>query len=475
MDESSQSWYTKYRPKTMHEYAGDRIKKVVEQRFKNKEDFPHTILISGTRGCGKTTFARIISKYYLCENPHEDGTPCEECAACNEINEVLINGESGIEVSGVTEVDATIANGKESIQNIIDDAKIAPMYTKYKIIIFDECHMITPQAQNSLLKIVEDIPPHLVVIFATTNPEKVLDTIKSRCQLKLEARRQTVDDMAKRLNEIAEAENLTVSQKALEIIAKKGDRVPRECINLLESIAKQYDGEVTVENISDYLGDIGTDRYVQFFKAANSGLEDVLTYISDLRTADLKATDFLSNLMAFVMDAMYIKHGLNLDEYTPEFVKQIKVIFDYYESQDFDMLLQLLEQAYRDLDTDANSKKNEVVLTILAMRIGKIQLLASGLAYEQSEAIAENKISMTEHNKLVKKDNSNISEQLKMKLTQGDIKETFKDVAVVEQNVDILPPVDMSEIHMEDNVDTHEDKETEKINKEIDDFFSNDI
>jgi len=135
--EMDRSWYTKYRPKTMEEYSGPTIKKIVEQRFKKREDMPHVIMIEGTRGCGKTTFARIISKYYLCENPNEDGTPCEQCQTCQELNELLVAGETGVEVPGVTEVDATTANGKEAIQEIIEDAIVAPMYTEYKIIIFD--------------------------------------------------------------------------------------------------------------------------------------------------------------------------------------------------------------------------------------------------------------------------------------------------------------------------------------------------
>ena len=471
----SKSWYTKYRPKTIDEYSGPAIKKVIQKRFIDKANFPHTIYIHGPRGTGKTTFGRLISKWYLCENPNEDGTPCEQCQACQEINEILIGGESGIEAAGVKEVDATTASGKEAIQEVIEDALIAPMYSQYKIIIFDECHQISNAAQNSLLKIIEDIPEHLVCIFCTTDDHKVLQTIKSRMQLTLEARKQTVTDMVARLKQIAEMESCIVSEKALEIIAKKGDRVPRECINILESVAKTYDREVTLENVKDYLGDAGSELYAQYFEAANSGLIDIMNFIYKLRINDVKLGNFITGLMEFTLDAMYVKHGVNSEEYPSEYVKQIKRLFDNYESQDFDMLLQVLENA--DKSVTENEKKNEVILTIAAMRIGKIKLLSSGLANIQEQAVAENKISMYEHSKLVSKKQHSISEQLKLAITPNMLKEEFDNATVVADNIEIdtkgfsVPEIDESEL---ETMTIKKDERREVLpstSQEVDDFF----
>lgn len=471
----SKSWYTKYRPKNIQEYSGERIKKVVEQRFKNREDMPHVIFIHGTRGCGKTSFARIISKYYLCENPNEDGSPCEECQSCQELNEVLISGETGVEVPGVQEIDATIMNGKEAIQEILDDALVAPMYTQFKVLIVDEVHMVTPQAQNSMLKIIEDIPEHLVVIFATTNPEKVLQTIKSRCQLTLEARKQTIPDMVHRLRQIADMEKCTVSDKALEIIAKKGDRVPRECINILEAMAKTYDKNITVDNLREYLGDMGSELYAQYFEAANQGLIEIMNFIYKLRMNDVKIGQFVTGLMEYVLDALYIKHGVNRDEYPKEYVTQISRLFDNYESQDFDMLLQVLENA--DRSTSENDKKNEVILTIAAMRIGKIKMLASGLANIQEQAITENKTSMIEHGKLVNKKQNQISEQLKIAITPAMLKEEFDNATVVADDIEIeqptftLPKVNMEELSQINDKSNNMRDVPPSTSQEVEDFF----
>lgn len=474
-DFDSKSWYTRYRPKTLDEYSGPAIKQIIQKRFVDRANFPHTIYIHGPRGTGKTTFGRLISKYYQCENPKEDGSPCEECQTCQEINEILIGGESGIDAAGVQEINATIVNGKDDIMSLVDDAMVAPMYSTYKIIIFDECHRLSPAAQDVLLKVIEDIPDHLVCIFCTTEDHKVLQTIKSRMQLTIEARKQTIPDMVHRLKQIAEMEGCTASEKALEIIAKKGDRVPRECINILESIAKTYDRQITVDNIREYLGDMGSELYAQYFEAANQGLIEIMNFIYKLRMNDVKIGQFVTGLMEYVLDALYIKHGVNRDEYPKEYVTQISRLFDNYESQDFDMLLQVLENA--DRSTSENDKKNEVILTIAAMRIGKIKMLASGLANIQEQAITENKTSMIEHGKLINKKQNQISEQLKIAITPAMLKEEFDNATVVADDIEIeqptftLPKVNMEELsQINDKSSTMRDVPP-STSQEVEDFF----
>lgn len=471
-EELEKSWYTKYRPVTMEDYSGPTIKSIVEKRFNKRENMPHVIMIHGSRGCGKTSFCRIIAKYYLCQNFTEEG-PCEECEMCQSINEILISGESSqVECPGVTELDATIMNGKEAIQEVLDDALQAPIYSDFKVLIVDECHMISHAGQNSMLKIIEDIPQHLVVIFATTNPEKVLQTIKSRCQLTLEARKQSIKDMLHRLMKISTIEKLHVSKESLEIIARKGDRVPRECINLLEGIAKTYNGDVTIDNVREYIAGVSSDLYLEYFKAANSCLGATLMFIKKLRDDDVKLSDFVNGLMQFTLDSMYIKHGISLEEYPVEYVKSIKELFDMYSSSDFDMLLQVLEYLSNNL-TEENISKNELLLTTTAMRISKIDLLANGLAKESSQAIIENKISLYEHSKLLKVNNEEIIEQMKIDVTPAEIKESFGDIRQVVGTAGILDSVQLPEIDMSISDDTELENNNINLGKAVDDFFDN--
>lgn len=471
-EELEKSWYTKYRPVTMEDYSGPTIKSIVEKRFNKRENMPHVIMIHGSRGCGKTSFCRIIAKYYLCQNFTEEG-PCEECEMCQSINEILISGESSqVECPGVTELDATIMNGKEAIQEVLDDALQAPIYSDFKVLIVDECHMISHAGQNSMLKIIEDIPQHLVVIFATTNPEKVLQTIKSRCQLNLEARKQSIKDMVHRLMKISTIEKLHVSKESLEIIARKGDRVPRECINLLEGIAKTYNGDVTIDNVREYIAGVSSDLYLEYFKAANSCLGATLMFIKKLRDDDVKLSDFVNGLIQFTLDSMYIKHGISLEEYPVEYVKSIKELFDMYSSSDFDMLLQVLEYLSNNL-TEENLSKNELLLTTTAMRISKIDLLANGLAKESSQAIIENKISLYEHSKLLKVNNEEIIEQMKIDVTPAEIKESFGDIRQVVGTAGILDSVQLPEIDMSISDDTELENNNINLGKAVDDFFDN--
>lgn len=468
-EELEKSWYTKYRPKNMEEYSGKHIRSIVEKRFNKRENMPHVIMIQGNRGCGKTTFARIISKYYLCQNFTEAG-PCGCCEMCESIDEILIGGQSSeVECPGVTELDATIMNGKEAIQDVLDEALQSPIYSDFKVLIVDECHMISNAGQNSMLKIIEDIPQHLVVIFATTDPQKVLQTIKSRCQLTLEARKQSVPDMVNRLMQISEMEGLTVSKEALEVIARKGNRVPRECINLLEGVAKTYDKQVTIDTVREHLGGVSSELYMDYFKAANSSLSDILMLLKRMKEEDIKLNEFVSGLMSFVMDSMYIKHGISLEDYPPDYIKSVKQLFDLYTSSDFDMLLQIVEYLSANL-TAEDEAKNEVLLTTTAMRISKVDMLAKGLADEQREAIAENKISLIEHSKRLKTNNTEISEKLKIDLGIDEIAESFDNIKVVENTGTLFEDIKVPELKPLEKVEKAEDIKS-SIGSNVDNFF----
>jgi DNA polymerase-3 subunit gamma/tau len=470
-NEERSSWYNKWRPKTLEEYSGRAIKDIVEKRFTKRANMPQVIFIQGTRGCGKTTLSRILSKYYLCQNFTEEG-PCGHCEMCEAIDEILIGGNSSeVECPGVTELAADRFNTKEAVQEILEDAMQPPIYTEYKVVIIDEVHELSKSAQTSMLKILEEPPKHLIVIMATTNPEKVLNTILSRCQLILTAKKQTISDMADRLMTISEQEGLTVSREALEIIAKAGGRVPRDCIKILESIAKTYGNEVTVDRVKDYVGETSSDLYLQYFKAANRSLADILEFVKGVQDKDINMTQFVSGMMEFVMDAMYIKFGISFDEYTADYIKSIKELFTMYNSSEFDTLLQIVEYLTNHITKDEDNR-NALLLVTTAMRIGKINLLANGLAEEQSESIAENKISVYEHSKKLKSNNAEVIEQTKMNLDLQMFKEEFEDSAQVLNTGNLLNDVKIPYVDIDaTNEDTTENTNSDDEVNEVDAFF----
>ena len=417
------AWVRKYRPSSFDDYMGDDVKRLVVNRFADRTSIPNTIMLYGTRGTGKTSMARLLSKEIHCMEP-VDGHSCGECEMCQAIDEYISATEAGAECPGITEIDAATTTGKNDINDIIEDAIVPPMWPlKYKVLILDECHMLSVSAQNSLLKVVEEPPAHLIFILCTTDPEKVIGTIHSRMQLKLEVKKKSVDEMVKKLMWIAEQENLEISPQALQVIAKKGDRIPRECINLLESVAKNYGNVVTLESVREALGDVSNDIYISYYNAANKSLEAILQFNKILKEKDIAPKEFMKGLIRFTLDSMYVRYGIANEDYSIEFVKKAKELFKIYRASDMDALLQIVESASRRIDSD--DTKSELIITTTALRIGKVNLLAQGLAGQAGVASEENMSSVRRYQSILEEKRKEAIE----KLPDADIKkEEFANI-----------------------------------------------
>lgn len=161
----------KYRSKNLNEYVGNKAVKNALIAIRKKETKPQVIMLYGNSGCGKTTAARLLATEYMCENPSLENGACGECYNCQEMFRYI---ETGEEVLDVREIDMTDKNKKENMDAILTEA-LQPSFYKYKIYIIDECHMATTASQNRMLKIVEEPPQHLVFIFCTTEPQKMLE------------------------------------------------------------------------------------------------------------------------------------------------------------------------------------------------------------------------------------------------------------------------------------------------------------
>lgn len=414
------AWTRKYRPSSFDDYMGEDVKRLVVNRFRNRDAIPNTIMLYGTRGTGKTSMARILVKEIQCMNP-VDGRSCGCCDMCIEYDTYINSADASVECPGLIEVDAATATGKDAINEIIEDAMIKPMYPiKYKAVILDECHMLSVSSQNSLLKVVEEPPEHLIFILCTTDPEKVLKTIHSRMQLKLEVRKKSVDEIVQNLEKISKAENLTISKEALTLIAKKGDRVPRECINLLETVAKNFGNEVTMKNVVASLGDIESDIYISYFKALNNSLFDILKFNKMLKEKDIAPKDFFRGLSRFTLDAMYVKMGVGLDDYSSDFVDRIKPLFKVYTVSECDWILQVIADAVKSVDSD--DVKGELLITTTAMNLSKANLSVKNVSRFSDEAAEENKDSLRSYVQHREEENRAAIE----KIPTADInKETF--------------------------------------------------
>jgi DNA polymerase-3 subunit gamma/tau len=242
--------YRKYRPMTFSDVVGQPQ---VTETLKNElmsGRISHAYLFTGTRGTGKTSCAKILAKAVNCLNPH-DGDPCNECSICKGID----NGS----VLDVVEIDAASNNGINNIRELIEESAFTPSAAKYRVYIIDEVHMLTNQAFNALLKTLEEPPEHVIFILATTEVQKVLPTILSRCQ-RFDFKRLSAEDIADRIDYICGCENITIDRDASLLIARTADGAMRDALSLLDQCAgksQKIDTALVYDTIgiasSDYL------------------------------------------------------------------------------------------------------------------------------------------------------------------------------------------------------------------------------
>ncbi len=215
----------RYRPKSFKEVIGqNHVVKTLTNALKQQK-LPHALLFSGIKGTGKTTVARIVAKALNCKNLIDGYEPCNECINCLEINK-------GIFVD-VIEIDAASNRGIDQIRELIENLKFAPAKGKAKVYIIDEAHMLTKEASNAFLKSLEEPPSHVYFILATTEPNKLLPTILSRCQ-RHEFRRIDFSLIMKYLKEVCKKENYQIEDEALELIAKEAQGSLRDALSLLD-------------------------------------------------------------------------------------------------------------------------------------------------------------------------------------------------------------------------------------------------
>ena len=234
----------KWRPRSFQELTGqEHVSKTLENAIKGSR-IAHAYLFSGVRGVGKTTVARIMAKSLNCaEGP--TATPCMKCQSCKEITD-------GFSID-VIEIDGASHTGVDSIRELQENAQYAPMRGRYKIYIIDEVHMLSTSAFNALLKILEEPPPHLVFIFATTEPHKIPNTIHSRCQ-HFQFRRISYKEIVERLRFILREEGIDAGEDALSVIARTSDGSMRDALSLLDQAIAYTGGNLTERDVSWILG-----------------------------------------------------------------------------------------------------------------------------------------------------------------------------------------------------------------------------
>ena len=293
-----QALYRKYRPQTFDDVVGQQA---VTQTLKTQlvsGHMSHAYLFTGSRGTGKTSCAKILSKAVNCLDP-QDGNPCNCCAACKAI-------DAGT-CMDVLEIDAASNNGVDNVRDLRDDAIYAPSQVKKRVYIIDEVHMLSISAFNALLKIIEEPPEHLLFILATTELHKVPATILSRCQ-RFSFRRITPEDIAARLQYVSYQENIDLDESAARVLARLADGGMRDGLSLLDQCASATIGELTAQRVYECLGIAGEQVCGRMLAmVADRNTKGVLELFNRLYADGKDVAAMIDELASLCRDLMILK------------------------------------------------------------------------------------------------------------------------------------------------------------------------
>jgi DNA polymerase-3 subunit gamma/tau len=329
-----QALYRQYRPKTFNEVLGqEHIIRTLRQQVLTG-NIGHAYLFSGTRGTGKTSIAKILSRAVNCLNP-KDGNPCNECEICRGIIDESI--------MDVIEMDAASNNSVDDVRDLKDKVIYPPSRTKYKVYIIDEVHMLSKGAFNALLKTLEEPPKHLIFILATTEPERLPQTILSRCQ-RFDFKRITNKDIVENMRSITNKLEISIEDKALNLIARNSDGAMRDALSLLDQCISYNSNNISYKDATNILGIANRDLLFNLVNdIKNKNLEGVLFSIDEIIQNGKDINQFIKDLIRHFRDLMIAKTSKNPieiieTENVEEYIEQCKTISLQYILKALDVL-----------------------------------------------------------------------------------------------------------------------------------------
>ena len=344
----AQVFYRKWRPQALAEVVGqEHVTRTLLNALASGH-VSHAYLFCGPRGTGKTSTGRILAKAVNCVKPTTGGKgePCNKCAMCKSITE----GRA----LDIIEIDAASHTGVDDVRELIERVNYAPAQARYKVYIIDEVHMLSNSASNALLKTLEEPPPKVIFILATTETHKVLPTIVSRCQ-RFDFHRLSQKSTEEKLTRICEAEGIKIAPEALRLVAKSARGGLRDAENLLEQLYTYYGAEVSLVQVQEMLGMAGDERARELVKHIahkdiGAGLKCIGRAAED--GIDLKQID--REVVSYLRELLLLKSGLDKDTgLTSEEMAELKILAEAASLEQIIRAVKLFGQIEGTLDNDS--------------------------------------------------------------------------------------------------------------------------
>lgn len=417
-----QALYRKYRPTNFDEVVGQTH---IIQTLKNaiiQNRIAHAYLFCGPRGTGKTSIAKIFAKTLNCTNSQD--APCGVCENCK----MAANGSH----PDIIEIDAASNNGVDEVRNLIDKVKYAPMQGKYKIYIIDEVHMMTSGAFNALLKTIEEPPAHVIFIFATTEPNKVLPTIISRCQ-RFDFNKVSMHDIKYRLSVVCKNEGIEIDENGLTLIAQLADGGMRDALSILDQCVAYCSFHIDVDDIRKIYGVVTSEDIGKLFYSVYK--KDVDSFVKDIQK--------------------YSDMGMDIKRLTADFIHMLKdsLILDYSENSTLvsDMNKDMIRKYFKSAPINFRIKCMEELMDTY----NKYTYASNALDYLEASLLKISSYSYESKTHIIESDHNDYKEVDEEENYETSYDDTSDDSDIIEKNTQkddnngVLEKSDISDVSRE--------------------------
>ena len=422
----------KYRPQEFKDLIGQEVMAQTITNAIKLGKTPNAYLLTGIRGVGKTTTARLIAKALNCSKDFSKGEKCKSGEYCH-CSEIINSNHMDI-----LEMDAASKTGIDDIRELIENSKYSPTSAKYKIFIIDEVHMLSKQAFNGLLKTLEEPPPSLKFILATTEVRKIPVTILSRCQ-RFDLKRVSIDKLCSHLKNISDKESGKISEDAIKLIARTSEGSVRDAISLLDralisqSISK--DNLIEETNVREMLGLADRSKIISLFKEVLSGKEkEALKYLRELINDGIDAKNFLND----ILEVLYLfSRSINLGSIEKDMTTseaEVQMVHDYSKNidmQDIGLFWQLTIKTIDDLRIVGNENLTLEMYIMQLVHLKNIENKKEIYDNNVQEASSTGQDNLVSENKIDENLETNLSTQIKNQLKNTDQikKNPIKDIS----------------------------------------------